>query len=122
MDSFNKVDRLRAKSRELRTLSDPQSTQEERHLALESLDAMKRQRADYAYRNDDNGMNFMPDQSRPSVEDDMNRRVTNKYGHEVYAPGYQEFSDVKYRNTPVSSVLPGMFPASQGFGLKQVNV
>ena len=121
MDSFNKVDRLRAKSRELRTLSDPRSTQEQRHVALEPLDAKRRQRPDYAYRNDDNGMNFIPDQSRPSVEDDMNRRVTNKHGHEVYAPGYQEFSDVEVQPTPVSSVLLGMSPGSLGSGLKRVS-
>ena len=101
--SFDKkIDRLRAKGAELSILSNPNTTQEERKFALQSLkEAREQQQPSSAYIADT--MYQLPnqvDQSRPSVEQDMNRQVNQAYGYDTFAPGYQQFTDTEVTTDP----------------------
>jgi hypothetical protein len=104
-NSFNnKVDRIRRKGRQLSVMADPNSSQSERKQALRELKE-DRQRPASAYAVD--AMNGLPNQidpGRPSIEDDMTRRVTNKYGYPVFSGGYEAYSSAEVRTAP--RVLP----------------
>ena len=104
MTSFNssdrKINRILAKSQEYKTLLDEQSSQEDRRMALESLDAKRRQQPPSAYANSENGVNIRLDSSRKTIEQDTNERPTTQYGHQVFAGGYQKFSDVEATADP----------------------
>ncbi len=101
-----KINNLRRKGRELSVLSNPTSTQEERKFALQTLkESRERQQPPSAYMADN--LYQLPnqvDQSRPSVEEDMNRQVNSAHGYPTFAPGYQQFTNAEVTTDP--RVLP----------------
>lgn len=97
-----KIDRLRAKGAELSILSNPNTTQEERKFALQSLkEARDQQQPPSAYVADK--LYQLPnqvDQSRPSIEDEMIQQVTKAYGYDTFALGFQHISDIPWGSQP----------------------
>ena len=83
---------------EMKTLSDPNASQDDKIKALASLRDKKktikenvRQRPASAYANNQQGVNFnVP--PRRSIQDEMLDKKTTAYGHQVSPGSYQEFS------------------------------
>jgi hypothetical protein len=96
--SEEKMRRLRSLiSEDLKTLTDPNSSDEERMEALKNREATRRQRAGQHNRQPvDNLLD-----PRPSVEDEMNAPApAEKHGYAVDPNGYQEFTTSEVHTTP----------------------